>query len=89
MKRNAKRRRAMHAYDVCSGVVSLHVIFISSPILLQSLQHSKRFSPELLNFLVGVIFLSTQKDKESTYLPPFKPVGPKASLLCDKFGSQK
>ena len=47
---------------------------------------SKRFSPELLNFLTGIIFMSFPKNKkkvEHIFVPPFKVVGPEAELLCE------
>ena len=54
--------------------------------LSQGLQLSKRFSPELLNFLTGIVFMSFPKNKkkvEHIFVPPFKVVGPEAELLCE------
>lgn len=51
----------------------------------QSLQLSKRFCPELLNFLNGVVYLCIPKratDKVIPFVPPFKVVGPEAELLA-------
>jgi nucleolar protein 14 len=59
--------------------------------LFQSIALSKRFSPELMNFLVGVVFLSTPKDATTVipFVPPFKVVGKESTLLCDTFKSSR
>jgi len=59
--------------------------------LFQSIALSKRFSPELMNFLVGLVFLSTPKDATTVipFVPPFKVVGKESTLLCDTFKSSR
>ena len=53
----------------------------------QSITLSKRFSPELFNFLSGVVFMSTPKDAKTVvpFVPPFKVVGKESTLLSDFF----
>ena len=59
-------------------------VFISS-IFVESLSLSKKFSPELMNFLTGIIFMAIPKDKATviSYIPPFKVVGSESTLLAD------
>ncbi|XP_076065916.1 nucleolar protein 14-like isoform X2 [Oratosquilla oratoria] len=57
-------------------------LFVAS-VTLENVMASKRFIPELCNFLNGLLFISA-KSKDKTKLPhqpPFKPVGPSSSLL--------
>ena len=51
----------------------------------ESIALSKKFSPELLNFLTGVIFMAVPKDRHTVipFVPPFKVVGPESTLLAD------
>jgi hypothetical protein len=44
-----------------------------------------------MNFLVGVVFLSTPKDATTVipFVPPFKVVGKESTLLCDMFKSSR
>ena len=53
---------------------------------LQSLRLSKRFSPELCNFLSGIVFMSLPKDlKEHVeFVPPFKAVGTEGLLFFER-----
>ena len=50
---------------------------------------SRRFSPELLNFLTGVVYLSAEKKLPSSpgklvsFVAPFKTVGTDANLLWE------
>ncbi|CAH1782802.1 unnamed protein product [Owenia fusiformis] len=62
--------------DVASGLY-LCTVF------LQYVSLSKRYIPELINFLRGILALgvSTKKRKADDVLPPFRPVGPGTDLL--------
>ena len=69
-------------------------LFISS-IFIEAISLSKRFSPELLNFLRGIVFISTPEDKTlppklllKKHVPPFKPIGKDSTLFCDTFHSE-
>ena len=46
---------------------------------------SKKFSPELMNFLTGIVFMAIPKDKDTVipFVPPFKVVGAESTLLAD------
>ena len=70
-------------------------LFISS-MLIEAISLSKRFSPELINFLRGILNISTPEDKTvppkvllRKHVPPFKPVGKESTLFCDTFNSDK
>ncbi|XP_074640487.1 nucleolar protein 14-like isoform X2 [Tubulanus polymorphus] len=65
-----------HLRDVASG------LFISN-LLLQYVTLSKRYIPEVINFLRGILFLASTKSKTEieAVVPPFKPVGPTVHLL--------
>jgi hypothetical protein len=56
----------------------------------QSIALSKRFSPDLANFLSGVVFLCVPKSPQTVipFVPPFKVVGKVSTLLCDTFKSK-
>ena len=56
-------------------------------LLFQAIALSKRFSPDLLNFLVGIVYLCVPKDANTVipHVPPFKVVGKDSTLLCDTF----
>eukprot|EP00095_Tigriopus_kingsejongensis_P002460 maker-scaffold1069_size64751-snap-gene-0.13 protein:Tk02460 transcript:maker-scaffold1069_size64751-snap-gene-0.13-mRNA-1 annotation:"nucleolar protein 14 homolog" len=56
----------------------------------ESIRLSKRFSPELLNFLVGLVYLCFPKDKTrvTPFVPPFKCVGIEAEVLASKLDSK-
>jgi nucleolar protein 14 len=58
--------------------------------MFQSVALSKRYSPELFNFLSGIVFMSTPKDATTVipFVPPFKVVGKESTLLCDHFKSK-
>ena len=79
----------------CTVVLPLKLIPFGPSSLLcdpQSLRLSKRFCPELSNFLAGVLFLSFPRrdgdgQEETTrrpveFVPPFKVLGPDAQLLA-------
>lgn len=59
-------------------------LFVAS-ILAESISLSKKFSPELMNFLTGIVFMAIPKDKDTVipFVPPFKVVGPESTLLAD------
>ena len=59
-------------------------LFVAS-IMAESVSLSKKFSPELMNFLTGIVFMSIPKDKTTLipFVPPFKVVGPDSTLLAD------
>merc|ERR1712156_435907 len=59
-------------------------VFISSTFV-ESLSLSKKFSPELMNFLSGIVFMAIPKDKKTVipFVPPFKVVGAESTLLAD------
>ena len=68
-------------------------LYIAS-IFIEAISISKRFSPELLNFLSGIIFISTPEDKTLSpkivlqkHVPPFKPIGKESTLFCDIFSN--
>ncbi|XP_059084097.1 nucleolar protein 14-like [Tigriopus californicus] len=64
-------------------------LFVSS-IFVEGIRLSKRFSPELLNFLVGLVYLSFPKDKTQVtpFVPPFKCVGNEAEVLAPKLNAK-
>ena len=56
----------------------------------QAVRLSKRFSPEVMNFLVGVVDISCPREKGLnssqvllSHVPPFRPVGPESTILHD------
>uniref|UniRef100_A0A0K2TJ27 Nucleolar protein 14 n=1 Tax=Lepeophtheirus salmonis TaxID=72036 RepID=A0A0K2TJ27_LEPSM len=55
-------------------------------IFLECIQLSKRYSPEVANFLLGIIHMSIPKAKNQIIkiVPPFKVVGPESDFLCNK-----
>ena len=59
-------------------------IFVASTFT-ESLSLSKKFSPELMNFLSGVLVMAIPKDKSTVipHVPPFKTVGAETTLLAD------
>merc|ERR1719412_3392651 len=66
-------------------------LFVAS-VFIGAISFSKRFSSELLNFLCGIVFLSTPEDKTKPtkyvlqkHVPPFRPIGKESTLFCDKF----
>lgn len=68
-------------------------LFISS-MMIEAISLSRRYSPELLNFLRGIIFISIPEDKTISpkmllkkHIPPFKPIGKESTLFCDTFNS--
>lgn len=60
----------------------------------QSLQASRRYSPELINFVVGFMYLTIVKEKKRdirtvhAHLSPFRQVGLASDLLLNKFDQQ-
>ncbi|KAK3603036.1 hypothetical protein CHS0354_037784 [Potamilus streckersoni] len=62
--------------DVAAG------LFVCS-ICLEYVSLSKRYIPEVVNFLHGLLFLAAEKDpnKIEPVIPPFKPVGKNVNLL--------
>ena len=68
-------------------------LFIASAFI-EAIALSKRFSPELLNFLTGIVFISTPDDRTlspkevlAKHVPPFKPIGKESTLFCDTFSN--
>ena len=64
--------------------------------LIEAISLSKRFSAELLNFLRGILSISTPEDKTippklllRKHVPPFKPIGKESTTFCDTFNSEK
>ena len=59
-------------------------LFVAS-VMAESISLSKKFSPELINFLSGIVFMAIPKDKKTVipFVPPFKVVGPESTLLAD------
>lgn len=73
-------------FPIKSFILFRGVFFFSNvPAMFQAISLSKRFSPELLNFLVGIIFMSVPKDSQTVipYVPPFKVVGKESTFLFD------
>ncbi len=60
-------------------------LFVAT-IFTEAVTLSKRYSPELMNFLTGVIFMAVPKDSKTVihFVPPFKVVGKESTLLADK-----
>lgn len=65
-----------HERDVAAG------LFLST-LCLEFVSMSKRYVPEAINFLHGVLFLASAKEegKYEAVIPPFKPVGKHNGLL--------
>ncbi|KAJ8316910.1 hypothetical protein KUTeg_004814 [Tegillarca granosa] len=65
-----------HERDVAAG------LFLST-LCLEFVSMSKRYVPEAINFLHGVLFLASTKEegKYEAVIPPFKPVGKHIGLL--------
>ena len=68
-------------------------LFIAT-VFIEAVSLSKRFSPELLNFLCGIVDISTPEDKTlppklilQKHVPPFKPIGNERTLFCDTFSN--
>lgn len=62
--------------DVAAG------LFLCS-VFLQCVTISKRFVPEVMNYLHGILYLASSKDSQKSpqIFPPFKPVEPENNLL--------
>ena len=62
---------------------------IINNVFAQSIEQSRRFSPELLNFVSGILYSSYPAERSaagatslsSQVVPPFRPVGPDAKVL--------
>jgi nucleolar protein 14 len=72
--------------DVAAG------LFLCS-IFLEYVSYSKRFVPEVMNFLCGLMFMAMKKDssiKVEPVIPPFKPVGHNTNFLLvnEKYDSR-
>ena len=65
-------------------------LFVAS-IMCESLSLSKKYSPELINFLSGIVFMAVPKDDQTVipFVPPFKVVGSESTLLADLLTKKK
>ncbi|XP_052249880.1 nucleolar protein 14-like [Dreissena polymorpha] len=66
-----------HHRDVVAGL-------LLCTLCLEYVSLSKRYIPEAINFLHGLLFLASEKEKNklAEVMPPFKPVGDTINLLC-------
>ncbi|XP_064601110.1 nucleolar protein 14-like [Liolophura sinensis] len=66
----------VHERDAAAGLYLCTLVY-------EYVSSSKRYFPEAINFLRGLLFLAAEKskDKVESVLPPFKPVGKSVDLL--------